>query len=52
VKRTYIPLQAIIRIDEVEREGANKIIATDDKPGKITPFPLSAPPASNQPEPR
>jgi len=44
VKRTYIPLQAIIRIDEVEREGTNKIIATDEKPGKITPFPFSASP--------
>jgi hypothetical protein len=52
VKRTYIPLQAVIRIDEVEREGTNKIIATDEKPGKITPFPLSAPPVKNQPEPR
>jgi hypothetical protein len=52
VKRTYIPLQAVIRIDEVEREGTNKIIATDEKPGKITPFPLSAPPTKNQPEPR
>jgi len=51
VKRTYIPLQTIIRIDEVEREGANKIIATDEKPGNITPFPFSAPP-SKQPEPR
>jgi hypothetical protein len=39
VKRTYIPLQAIIRIDEVEREGANKIIAADGPGGKITPFP-------------
>lgn len=52
VKRTYIPLQAIIRIDEVEREGTNKIIATDEKPGKITPFPFSASPTKNQPEPR
>jgi hypothetical protein len=52
VKRTYIPLQAVIRIDEVEREGANKIIATDDKPGKITPFPLSAPSTKNEPETR
>jgi len=52
VKRTYIPLQAVIRIDEVEREGTNKIIATDEKPGKITPFPLAAPPTKNQPEPR
>ena len=52
VKRTYIPLQAVIRIDEVEREGTNKIISTDDKPGKITPFPLSSPSTRNQPETR
>jgi len=52
VRRTYIPLQAVIRIDEVEREGANKIIASDDKPGKITPFPLSVPPTKNQPDSR
>jgi hypothetical protein len=52
VTRTYIPLHAIIRIDEVEREGANKIIASDEKPGKVTPFPISVPPTRNQPEPR
>ena len=52
VTRTYIPLQAVIRIDEVEREGANKIIATDEKPGKITPFPISTPPTRNQPDTR
>jgi len=43
VKRTYIPLQAVIRIDEVEREGTNKIIATDGNSGKIMPFPKSPP---------
>jgi hypothetical protein len=52
VTRTYIPLHSVIRIDEVEREGVNKIIATDEKPGKITPFPVPAPPGRNQPEPR
>lgn len=52
VTRTYIPLQAVIRIDEVEREGANKIIATDEKPGKVTPFPVNIPPTRNKPEPR
>lgn len=41
VKRTYIPLQAVIRIDEVEREGINKIIAMDGNSGKVMPFPLS-----------
>jgi len=50
VSRTYIPLQAVIRIDEVEHEGANKIIAADDTTGKITPFPLAPPPGKNHPE--
>src|SRR5210317_1008818 len=35
VNRTYIPLQAIIRIDEVEREGVNKIIALEGNGGKV-----------------
>ena len=39
VKRTYIPLQTIIRIDEVEKEGANKIISTDGKHGSVAHFP-------------
>jgi hypothetical protein len=41
VKRTYIPLQAVIRIDEVERSGANKIITADGRSGKVMPFPMS-----------
>lgn len=41
VKRTYIPLQAIIRIDEVEKEGANKILPGNDaKSGNISHFPF------------
>lgn len=43
VKRTYIPLHAIVRVDEVEKEGANKIYPGDDK-GKVTPFPAALPP--------
>jgi hypothetical protein len=39
VKRTYIPLQFIIRIDEVEKEGANKIISGNGKPGAVAHFP-------------
>ena len=35
VKRSYVPLQAIIRIDEVEKEGSGKISRGDN----ITPFP-------------
>ncbi len=43
VKRTYIPIQAVIRIDEVEKEGTNKIL--DSKlsvgaEGNISAFPV------------
>ncbi|MBL4819553.1 MAG: DUF1820 family protein [Gammaproteobacteria bacterium] len=37
VKRSFIPMQAIIRIDEVEKGGVSKISNGDN----ITPFPVS-----------
>ena len=37
VKRSFIPIQAIIRIDEVEQSGVSKISSGDN----ITPFPMS-----------
>ncbi len=37
VKRSFVPLQAIIRIDEVEKPGVPKISSGD----KIMPFPVS-----------
>lgn len=39
VKRTYIPMHAVVRIDEVAREGTAKIIALDGG-SKVTPFPM------------
>ena len=41
VQRSYIPMHAVIRIDEVEKEGTAKI--TDSKGTNITPFPLPIP---------
>ena len=43
VKRSYIPLHAVVRIDEVEKEGVCKV--TDVKGGNVTslPFPSMAP---------
>ncbi len=41
VKRTFIPVHAIIRIDEVEKEGINKIHDAGSGEGKVTPFPSS-----------
>lgn len=39
VKRTHIPMHAVIRIDEVAREGTAKIIALEGG-SNVTPFPL------------
>ena len=37
VKRSFIPIQAIIRIDEVEKNGVSKISSGDN----VSPFPVS-----------
>ena len=42
VKRSYIPLQAIMRIDEVEKEGAARI--SDASSAKFAPFPVAPQP--------
>ncbi|MGH8225263.1 MAG: DUF1820 family protein [Gammaproteobacteria bacterium] len=41
VKRSYIPLHAVVRIDEVAREGTGKITAV--KSDTVTPFPVYTP---------
>ena len=47
VRRTYIPMHAVVRVDEVEKEGANKIISPDEGE-KVTPFPVPTfPPGGN-----
>ena len=41
VQRSFVPMHAVVRIDEVEKEGVAKIKdATGDK---ITPFPMPLP---------
>lgn len=49
VKRTYIPLHSIIRIDEVEKEGICKITpsATAGGENKVTSFPGYIPPGTD-----
>ena len=39
VKRTFLPMHAVIRIDEVEKEGVSKIRAEGDSSANVTPFP-------------
>lgn len=39
VKRTYIPMHSVLRIDEVTKQGTAKIKSTaKDTSGKVTPF--------------
>ncbi len=40
VKRTFIPMYAIIRIDEVAKQGANKVLSLSEAGTNITPFPV------------
>lgn len=40
VKRTYIPMHAVVRIDEVEKTGHSKISDFDGKGGNVAPFPV------------
>lgn len=41
VQRSFIPMHAVIRIDEVEKEGIPKV--TDSRGANITPFPVPMP---------
>jgi hypothetical protein len=38
VKRTYLPMHSILRIDEVDKQGTSKITAADG--GNVTQFPV------------
>ena len=40
VQRLMLPLHLIVRIEEVERRGQNKILDIDGSMSNITPFPL------------
>ena len=39
VERSYIPLHALVRIDEVEKRGASRIHAVPESSDKVTPLP-------------
>lgn len=46
VKRTFVPIHAVVRVDEVSKEGANKIVAADsDSSSNIAQFPVPGFPA-------
>jgi hypothetical protein len=44
VKRTYLPLHSVIRIDEVRKSGVSKVSPTDGSNVAQFPFPVYTPP--------
>lgn len=42
VKRSYIPMHTVVRIDEVEKRGTAKIVAFEGKAEDVYRFPASA----------
>ena len=41
VKRSYIPMQAIIRIDEVDKEGCSKVSSVPPADSNVTSLPFA-----------
>ena len=50
VKRTYLPLHSILRIDEVKKQGVSKITALEGGGANVSqfPMPLYSPPPSDK----
>jgi hypothetical protein len=48
VTRSYIPLQAIIRIDEVDKEGSARISDSSSTSGNVSSFPFAGTPGGKQ----
>lgn len=49
VRRTYIPMHSIHRIDEVEKQGTGRIHADGGNSGTVAPFPMTvAPPQTDK----
>ncbi len=49
VRRTHIPIAAVVRIDEVEKPGAARILGEGDK-SSVTPFPFPLAPSRSRPD--
>jgi hypothetical protein len=50
VKRTYVPMHSVIRIDEVKQEGTAKITSLEGKSDQVVSFPGSYYSPSNKPK--
>jgi len=51
VKRTFVPIHSIVRVDEVDKEGVNKMAPSSGSDSTVTPFPLPAMGKKGDPSP-
>ncbi len=49
VRRFHVPMHAVVRIDEVEKEGTAKITEAGGAGGNVMPFPAAAYPPGRDP---
>ena len=49
VRRVFVPMHAVIRIDEVEKVGTARVAASDRGTGTVAPFPVPMPGMGNDP---
>lgn len=48
VKRFYVPMHSVIRIDEVDHEGNARIVDASGASGSVSPFPVFMPPGGDK----
>jgi hypothetical protein len=49
VRRTFLPMHAVIRIDEVEKAGTVRMTPAEKTAGTVTPFPVPFPSSAGKP---
>jgi hypothetical protein len=49
VKRFYVPMHAVVRIDEVEKQGSPRITRSEKEGGSVTAFPMPIYPPGKDP---
>ena len=49
VRRTYLPMHAVIRIDEVDQPGIARMGPSEKATGVVTPFPVPVPNTGGKP---
>ena len=49
VERTFVPIHSVIRVDQVDKSGANKVHSAGESSGNIAQFPMPYAPPGRDP---